>query len=837
MADYERRNNNNNYRGGFNRKRRYRDDDDFDRRNQRRRIYEEPAHVKLQKQLLSLADSPLRKAEDEIVDISKAMIENADNAQVQDTFLELTSQIILEQPLKIPFVAATLLAVDKEKPDITTEVLKRVSSSIQEHLAKGAWRETKLQLRFIACLQGILEGDGIFSILDEIFSRAVDLQTASSEDGLGLELVKIILLTMAYAMASSAKGFEEQANALLEKTDIIASTPHTLEVLVNPYPDSEEIQAESVISLLQRQMQNEANTEWPLSCIPRPWKALTGDETADDATEIRKHKLPTIDIPATVVSTIRPRLPEIYFTAYSDQEVETVPRSSNLASSIVRDVLVDTINMMDYNRNAAAKFLIELDSYFAPGTFVKRATPFDKLKELEASQSTWKPEDVAIDAVFSQLFQLPMLEQKAVYYHVVLRESCMIAPAAIAPSLGRAIRYLYKNVDTMDLELGYRFMDWFSHHLSNFGFTWKWTEWVDDVELPKAHAKKAFIVGALDKEIRLSFAQRIRGTLPIPYQALITEAKEQDTPEFKYNSDQTPYAEQGKEILRLLRVKAPDSELEKPITALQDVALEQGLADPNVPSTDALVTSICFLGSKSFSHVLSCIERTKDRLLSIGSTSEPARLQIISSVMQYWSEKPGIGVNLVDKLLNYTILTPMSVIEWALVENLDQGRILMHAHIYEMISGTLHKVTTRIRQVVQASRQPGLPQEQKTMLEETLAGERNEARKLYELVDDALKGIEEGSADSMAESKDADSEDMDMLRLWGRRWRRVFKRKSAVEESWIEETLVLPIPEFEEPVIAAAPPSPAAAGNGASNGPANGSTGEGVDVELDDNIE
>ena len=40
-----------------------------------------------------------------------------------------------------------------------------------------------------------------------------------------------------------------------------------------------------------------------------------------------------------------------------------------------------------------------------------------------------------------------------------------------------------------------------------------------------------------DKEIRLSFAQRIKGTLPAPYQQLITEEKEKDTPDFKYNNE------------------------------------------------------------------------------------------------------------------------------------------------------------------------------------------------------------------------------------------------------------------------------------------------------------
>ena len=49
------------------------------------------------------------------------------------------------------------------------------------------------------------------------------------------------------------------------------------------------------------------------------------------------------------------------------------------------------------------------------------------------------------------------------------------------------------------------------------------------------HPKKAFMMGALEKEIRLSFAARIRGTLPEPYQPLISEAKEKDTPDLKYN--------------------------------------------------------------------------------------------------------------------------------------------------------------------------------------------------------------------------------------------------------------------------------------------------------------
>lgn len=60
---------------------------------------------------------------------------------------------------------------------------------------------------------------------------------------------------------------------------------------------------------------------------------------------------------------------------------------------------------------------------------------------------------------------------------------------------------------------------------------------VDDIALPDVHPRKAFIMGALDKEVRLSFAPRIRGTLPEPYQPLISTELDKDIPDFKYRSE------------------------------------------------------------------------------------------------------------------------------------------------------------------------------------------------------------------------------------------------------------------------------------------------------------
>lgn len=96
--------------------------------------------------------------------------------------LLLIRHSVLEQPLKIPFVAATVLLANSQKSELVAEVLNVAGETVQSYINVGDWREVKLVLRFLGCLQCAYEGNGIFPVLEELFARAVDLQTASSED-------------------------------------------------------------------------------------------------------------------------------------------------------------------------------------------------------------------------------------------------------------------------------------------------------------------------------------------------------------------------------------------------------------------------------------------------------------------------------------------------------------------------------------------------------------------------------------------------------------------------------------------------------------------------------
>jgi nuclear cap-binding protein subunit 1 len=332
---------------------------------------------------------------------------------------------------------------------------------------------------------------------------------------------------------------------------------------------------------------------------------------------------------------------------------------------------------------------------------------------------------------------------------------------------------------------------------------------LDNLELSELHPQKAFILAALDKEMRLSFAKRIRSTLPDPMHALIPDRLDADnSPDFKYDNKgkqhvplmlicakplpDTPYAAEGQILLSQLKKKASTEEMQVTIDRIHELAEAAKVPEVLVPSTDAFVTAICRLGAKSLSHVLSCIERGKERLLKI-SENEVARRQIVASVVEYWKDQPGVAVRIIDILLNYTILAPMTVVQWVFGSHMGAGEALTQSWVFEMVSNTVAKVTNRNRQIASARLQKGLPQEQIDMVEATLAKDRDNARELFSYIEDSMRGVSEGSADVLIEkqsSGELTEADVMLIRAWGKRWHTVFIRKAAVEESVVGEDAV-----------------------------------------------
>lgn len=157
------------------------DDEQYDRQPQRRR-YEEPLSVRVRKQLLAIAESPLKRVEDEMQSIAKTICENPEDEELRDTFYELALQLVVEQPFKIPFVAAVVLAINSLSTAVVEEVLRRTAEKTNNAVARGEWRELKLLMKFLGSLQGLLDGAGVWSILSDLQAKAMDLQTENEDD-------------------------------------------------------------------------------------------------------------------------------------------------------------------------------------------------------------------------------------------------------------------------------------------------------------------------------------------------------------------------------------------------------------------------------------------------------------------------------------------------------------------------------------------------------------------------------------------------------------------------------------------------------------------------------
>lgn len=310
--------------------------------------------------------------------------------------------------------------------------------------------------------------------------------------------------------------------------------------------------------------------------------------------------------------------------------------------------------------------------------------------------------------------------------------------------------------------------------------------------------KKAFIIAALDKEVRLSFAKRIRDTLPEPYYSLLTEGKFKDIPPFKYDDDATPFASEGKEIYKAMKQKLPEEQIEPYIDAIKEQALELGL-DPLLASTDVYMTAMCHNGAKSVSHITAAMDRSKTRLQEARQSSAGVGRQIVESVVTYWKDQPGNAVNIIDKLLNYNIILPDSVIDWALGPgSLSNGAVLAQAWRYEVVAKTMAKVTGRVQEIAQAKvkletecayeptekLQESIPQ-----VNEILEAERPAMRQLFATIEDAASGVASGAADGFLENPQTD-EDTELIKLWGEKWLRTFRRKLAIVEARVGEAAV-----------------------------------------------
>lgn len=362
----------------------------------------------------------------------------------------------------------------------------------------------------------------------------------------------------------------------------------------------------------------------------------------------------------------------------------SVPALGTPTSVVLRAMVLDLMDLFVINRKECAHVLWTLPNWLRRGTFDGQTFAgqglFGDADDAwhEQGDGPWSLEDLVLESAVSCMLVLPTPPQLELYYTSLLREVVTLAPQQVAPSIGRTIRRFYaaSGEGLVQAEVLRRIADWFSVHLSNFNFTWAWTEWLDDASRPWPHPRRALARRIVELEVRLAYYDRIKGTLPPELEASVLPPTE-PVPVYVYADPTHVHHALAMQLLQSLKAKASVQVVQADLQSYQqsilapatdvpdteDEALAETPADAERIVRDLAVQTLLNAGCRSFSHLLNVMERYHELLRSLSQTPD-ARLSILESTAQFWSNSPQWVLIVCDKLLQYRIVEPVDVVRF-----------------------------------------------------------------------------------------------------------------------------------------------------------------------------
>ncbi|XP_032809689.1 nuclear cap-binding protein subunit 1 [Petromyzon marinus] len=305
---------------------------------------------------------------------------------------------------------------------------------------------------------------------------------------------------------------------------------------------------------------------------------------------------------------------------------------------------------------------------------------------------------MVIEVIFGELFQLPCPPCIEVMYTALLIELCKLQPSSLPQVLAQTAEMLYMRLENMNTTCIDRFINWFSHHLSNFQFRWSWEDWADCLTLDQGGPKPKFVREVLEKCLRLSYFQRIVDNTPESFAALLpanpgciykyADESNSSLPEYQMAGVLVEAFKSKKshdEILNILKdVPNPNQEEDD----------EEGSFNPL--KTELFVQSLLSLASKSFSHSFSALAKFHEIFKLLADTDE-GKVHILKSMYDVWRNHPQMMSVLVDKMIRMRIVDCAAVANW--VFSADMAQEFTRLYVWEIIHSTVRKMNKHVQKV------------------------------------------------------------------------------------------------------------------------------------------
>ncbi|KAG2227596.1 hypothetical protein INT45_002281, partial [Circinella minor] len=634
----------------------------------------------------------------------KNILEN-DYAKYPDTVKDTLKACVTELPAKAPVYGTLFGLLNVSSHELVGKLMYEVNDLLKQAVAEANWFKLKQLLRFYGELvnANVILPTSYCNMVSTFLSA---LDESDRQRGHLDSIVYVILSTLPWSgkelSERSASNLDDILNRIRTYMDRRGQVP-TRDVLRRYRSGShDDLQHDVSISyfffqelmVLWNHVQDISSKSWDTPLLPKPYQWFDKEFTA-----VLQHDIPSVETPkhtdsAKYVKAPRPLRINVDDTGKS---LPTGPDYDSFEYFILQDIISDTIHTFESNRKECSKYLLAIGNNFDTDKFrLTNQQDQDQGESMDEDQSGWSLGDLLIENIFSQMLDLPTAPYRQVFYTCVLAELCRADSASFPKALGRTVKVIFDSIEDMDAACIYRFACWFAHHLSNFGFQWDWAAWQDALPLDPAHPKVCFIRETLEKDIRLSYYERIKSTVPEPFHALIPS--QPPGPDFEYENGDHPLHDSAKEVINGMKTKKSSDDIQAILQRFKEEQAAQGADEQEQTKLthELFVQAMLLVGSKSFSHVLNVVERYLEVLRFVNTTPE-ARVHTVTVVASFWKQNSQFLGILLDKLLNYRVIDPTSVITWAFEQ--QQLEHAERSFVWEILQNTLNKVVTRVAQV------------------------------------------------------------------------------------------------------------------------------------------
>ncbi|WKX91228.1 hypothetical protein Q1695_009787 [Nippostrongylus brasiliensis] len=642
-----------------NRRRRLSDDNEIEAKRRRLPEYDE-VERRLQNLIIRVDESTATSSLESNLESLCSLLES-DLDKYRAKIIEIVTFCVCQLPDKITVYSTLVGLLNAKNFNFGGEIVEKLVSDLQEKLEAEDFQQAMFIITFLCDLGNsrVLTLSSIVEFLESLLQSAFEENVPQARTDWFAYTVLRVLPWIGLELFEKKK--EELDNILEGATKYVEGRKKAHLKMLQVWGSSSPHEQEDYLDCLLAQIKSLQNADWKEKQIPRHYVAF--DAALQDALQ---HNLPSFSAPVHKEHSNYP-LPTVVFRLfdYADcpEDGTVLPGAHSIERFLIEEELSWIIEFNATDRRICAQ---ELTNY-ARGANVPIAY-------------------MILEVLFSQLFRLPVPPQPTGFYGPVLLDLCRLQSSTMPQVLAQAAELLYQRADTMQPLCLDRFVDWFSFHLSNFGFRWSWNDWKDCLSANRWDAKKIFVREVIEKCRRLSYYAHLKEFLPKSFAPMIPPPPDVV---FKFDDENQPGHEAAEKFVSLLQSRSDDNAI------MAEIRREGGRYDPDLFGIFFAV--LMRTAAKSFSHTFVALARYSTTLKTIADTSDEMQEVLLHCLFQCWRHNHLRIIILVDKMLKMQILDCGVVISWIFSESIRSETD--RQWVWDVLNTALERLSRHIHKV------------------------------------------------------------------------------------------------------------------------------------------